>query len=463
MLPSAAAPRADAVTRGRMAMVGATVLGLLGASITWSTGELPADGAVVFGTFLATGTTWVTGALPAHVAGLLAATMLAVTLSTGILTMDRAPALPWGAFLGQALSPAIAMTLAGMMLAQGAARTGVDRLVAARLLGPLLGRPAALLAMVLAIGAVLSMFMSNTATAVLLLAIVLPVVRPLGPGSPTARAIVLAAALGAAIGGLATPIGTTPNVIAYGLMRDAGHGIGVVQWVKLGLPVTAIALAAAMILLRSLAGGFTGWSVPAARTEVPSPGLAGWAWLAVFLGTVVLWSTEPWSGIPIMHSALLPILALPVLGLVRLAEFRGIDWRTLVLLFTGLVLGTAMGATGVAGWLVAWSVPANAPAVAVMGAFCAVSVVLSTFMSNTATANLLVPMALALGDPALAAPCALATAFGSSLAVGLPVSTPPVLLAHATGFVKPGELAMIGVVVGVVGSIAVTAAMALGH
>lgn len=426
-------------------------------------GELPADGAVAFGTFLATGTVWVTGAMPAYAAGLLACAVLAATLSTGLLDEGRAPTVPWSTFPRLALSPAVAMTLAGMMLAQGAARTGVDRMVAAWLLGPLLGRPTALLSMVLAIGAGLSMFMSNTATAVLLLAIVLPVVRPLGPGSRAARAVVLAAALGAAIGGLATPIGTTPNVIAYGLMRHAGHGIGFARWVGLGLPVTAIALVAAMVLVRSLAGGFAGWSFAVARAEVPSPGLAGWAWLAVFLGTVILWSTEPWSGVPIEHSALLPILALPALGLMGAAEWRAVDWRTLLLLFTGLGLGTAMGATGVAEWLVAWSVPTNAPAVAVMGAFCAVSVVLSTFMSNTATANLLVPMALAMGDPELAAPCALATAFGSSLAVGLPVSTPPILLAHATGFVRPRELAMIGVVVGVVGTVAVTAVVAIGR
>jgi sodium-dependent dicarboxylate transporter 2/3/5 len=70
-------------------------------------------------------------------------------------------------------------------------------------------------------------------------------------------------------------------------------------------------------------------------------------------------------------------------------------------------------------------------------------------------------MALALGDPALALPCALASALGSSLAVGLPVSTPPMLLAHATGFVRPRELAMLGVVIGLLGTLAVTASIRL--
>ena len=197
MPPGAAAPRPEAAAYGWTAIAGACLLGVGGAAATWTMGELPADGAVAFGTFLATGTVWVTGAMPAYAAGLLACAVLAATLSTGLLDEGRAPTVPWSTFPRLALSPAVAMTLAGMMLAQGAARTGVDRMVAARLLGPLLGRPAALLSMVLAIGAGLSMFMSNTATAVLLLAIVLPVVRPLGPGSRAARAVVLAAALGA--------------------------------------------------------------------------------------------------------------------------------------------------------------------------------------------------------------------------------------------------------------------------
>ena len=270
-----------------------------------------------------------------------------------------------------------------------------------------------------------------------------------------------AAALGAAVGGLATPIGTSPNVIAYGLIREAGLQVGFLEWAAVGLPVAVAVLLCGALVLRSLADGFRAWTPPARARRLPRPGLAGWTWCAVFLATVVLWSTQPWTAIPIERASLLPIVALPALGLVRAPELRAIDWRTLLLLFAGLVLGAAMGRTGVAAWLVGWSVPATAPDAVVVASFCAVSVVLSTFMSNTATANLLVPMALALGDPALALPCALASALGSSLAVGLPVSTPPMLLAHATGFVRPRELAMLGVVIGVLGTLAVTASIRL--
>jgi sodium-dependent dicarboxylate transporter 2/3/5 len=444
-----------------IAVAVAAAIGIVGAAGCWMSGQLSPEGSVTFGTFLMTGLLWVSGAIPPYVAGVAGAAILSAAIPTGLLAADSAPSVPWMEVVRQAVSPAVVMTLAGMMLALAAARTGMDRVIAERLLGPTLHRPAALLASVLASGALLSMFMSNTATAVLLLAIVVPIVAPMGRESPAARAVVLAAALGAAVGGLATPIGTSPNVIAYGLIREAGLQVGFLQWAAVGLPVAVAVLLCGALVLRSLADGFRAWTPPARARRLPRPGLAGWTWCAVFLATVVLWSTQPWTAIPIERASLLPIVALPALGLVRAPELRAIDWRTLLLLFAGLVLGAAMGRTGVAAWMVGWSVPATAPDAVVVASFCAVSVVLSTFMSNTATANLLVPMALALGDPALALPCALASALGSSLAVGLPVSTPPMLLAHATGFVRPRELAMLGVVIGLLGTLAVTASIRL--
>ena len=456
-------PCANDAVRDRpswLAVCVALASGAAGALGCWISGELSPQGSVAFGTFLMTGILWVTGAVPPYVAGMISVAVIAATLPTGLLP-GGAPTIRWMNIARQGVSPALVMTLAGMMLALGAARTGVDRMIASRLLGPVLGRPAALLVTVLGIGAVMSMFMSNTAAAVLLLAIVVPIVGQMGTASPAARAMVIAAALGPAVGGIATPIGKTPNVIAYGLIRDAGVDFGFLDWLVIGVPIAVVAIVTSALLLRSLARGFPSWLEATPMVAMPRLGLAGWTWCALFAATVILWSTQPWTGIPIEHASLLPIVALPALGLVRGKDLNALDWRTLGLLFAGLVLGMSLGATGVAEWIVAWSVPAAAPHFALVASFCAVSVVLSTFMSNTATSNLLVPIALAIGDREVALPCALASALGSSLAVGLPVSTPPMLLAHATGFVRPRELAMIGLVVGVIGTLAVTAAICL--
>lgn len=439
-------------SRARTGIAIAAAAGCAGAAVAWALGGLRTEGILAFGTFVTTATLWVSGAVPPWAAGALAVAVTAALL----------PTVGWSEIARQSISPAVAMTAAGMLLALGAARTGVDRAIAERLLGPVLGRPVPLLLTVMATGAVLSMFMSNTATAVLLLAIVVPVVAPLGTGSPSARAIVLAAALGAAVGGIATPIGTSPNVVAYGLIRDAGHGLGFARWTLIGLPVAAAALACGVLVLRALAKDFGDWSTPAGRPEAVRIGPGGWAWIAVFGATVALWSTEPWSGIPIGRASLVPIVALPALGLVRGAELRRIDWRTLVLLFAGLVLGMAMGKTGVARWIVDGAIPADASPTPVIAAFCAISVTLSTFMSNTATANLVVPMALAIADPGVAVPCAVAAAMGASLAVGLPVSTPPMLLAFGTGFVRSRELAVLGIALAALGTVAVTIAVSAG-
>lgn len=88
-----------------------------------------------------------------------------------------------------------------------------------------------------------------------------------------------------------------------------------------------------------------------------------------------------------------------------------------------------------------------------IASFCILAVLLSTFVSNTTTAKLLIPMTLALPQEELIIPCSLAAAFGSSLAVALPVSTPPMLLAYGTGIVRPRELLHVGLVLGVVGTL----------
>jgi sodium-dependent dicarboxylate transporter 2/3/5 len=114
-----------------------------------------------------------------------------------------------------------------------------------------------------------------------------------------------------------------------------------------------------------------------------------------------------------------------------------------------------MDRTGLAAWVVADLVSPDSHVLVLTGVFCVAAVMLSTFMSNTAAANLLVPIAIALPDQSLVVPCALASALGSSIAVGLPVSTPPMLLAYSTGMVRTGELLKLGVTVGIAGTLLV--------
>jgi sodium-dependent dicarboxylate transporter 2/3/5 len=348
------------------------------------------------------------------------------------------------------------MTLAGLALAAGASKTGVDRSLANLLLARVLGRPRLLLITLMATGAALSMVVSNTATAVLLLAIIAPLVERLGVRSRSARAMVLAAALGASIGGLATPIGTSTNIIAFSFLREEGHDITFGRWLLVGLPVAAIVLAVGAWWLLRLGCEFSSWRAESPRIEPVTVTRSGWACIVVFAMTLCLWVTQTWTGIPMAVSSLLPLAALPLLGILGPTEIRSIDWSTLLLMGAGLCVGQAMEQTGLARWIVESTIPVGSPAMMLIAAFGLLAVVLSTFMSNTATANLLIPMTLALPRGELIVPCSLAAAMGSSLALSLPVSTPPMLLAYGTGMVRPAELLRLGLLIGAVGLVLTT-------
>jgi sodium-dependent dicarboxylate transporter 2/3/5 len=348
------------------------------------------------------------------------------------------------------------MTLAGLALAAGASKTGVDRSLANLLLARVLGRPRLLLITLMATGAALSMVVSNTATAVLLLAIIAPLVERLGVRSRSARAMVLAAALGASIGGLATPIGTSTNIIAFSFLREEGHDITFGRWLLVGLPVAAIVLAVGAWWLLRLGCEFSSWRAESPRIEPVTVTRSGWACIVVFAMTLCLWVTQTWTGIPMAVSSLLPLAALPLLGILGPTEIRSIDWSTLLLMGAGLCVGQAMEQTGLARWIVESTIPVGSPAMMLIAAFGLLAVVLSTFMSNTATANLLIPMTLALPRGELIVPCSLAAAMGSSLAISLPVSTPPMLLAYGTGMVRPAELLRLGLLIGAVGLVLTT-------
>ncbi len=363
--------------------------------------SLSRAGLATLGVFVFTAVLWVTSAFPPFAVGLLAVALLAIGLGTtalGVSGESGTVLLPWTRLAGEFASTPVVMTLAGMLLATGAARTGVDRAVAARLLGPILGRPRRLLIMIAALGATLSMVMSNTATTVLLLTLIAPLVGPLGAGSRSARAMVLATACGAAVGGLATPIGTTPNVIAFGLLREARLPVSFAWWMLLGVPVVAGVLGVIIWRLQQLAGGFADWRPPPASISRQAVSGLGWAWCAIFVVTISLWISQPWTGIPIAVSSLIPLAALPMLGIVDAGAIREVDWSTVLLLAAGLCLGVAMSDSGLAAWIIARTVPDAAPRAVMVLVFCVISVSLSTFMSNTATTNLLIPMTLFEGD-----------------------------------------------------------------
>ncbi len=395
---------------------------------------------------------WMTEAIPAYAVALLVMALEIAILGRpgGIFATD---AKDWELFIRPFGSPVIWLFFGGFVMAEGAARTGLDRRMASVLLRGFGTRPSVALLILMSVTFVFSMFISNTAATAAMIALVLPLLRTMDDDDPFAKALLLGVPFAANLGGMGTVIGSPPNAIAAGGLASV-NPIGFAEWILVGLP-PAVALFAVVWLflrlryrprIRRLAVEALQDANGAAKLERP--------WhrpfvVLVFVATVLLWMSSPWHGLPTPVVSFLPITAFTVGGVLRSAEIRQLPWEVLLLLAGGLSLGVAVRETGLATWLVTHlPVEALGPAgVALLLAV--VACALSNVMSNTAAANIFVPMGVALGagDPHLVLPIALAC----SCAMCLPVSTPPNAIAYSAGKLRANDFLVGGLIVGVLG------------
>ncbi|MEO1495589.1 MAG: DASS family sodium-coupled anion symporter [Planctomycetota bacterium] len=400
---------------------------------------------------------WVTEAIPAFATSLLAIGLLIATLGRpdGVFATDRKD---WEMFLAPWGSPLIWLFFGGFCLADSAAKTGLDRWLAARTLRLFGQKPGSVLAGVMLVTAVLSMFVSNTATATVVLAMMTPVFAARLKADPVSKAIALGVAFAANIGGMGTIIGTPPNAIAAGLLNSSPSPINFLEWMIIAVPPAALLLVLAwgyLLLVYLRKNAFSDSDPVVFETTIggdPIPPLRQLIVVGTFTVTVGLWMTSPLHGLPTTLVSLVPITALTSFGILTGADIRKLPWDILLLITGGLSLGVAMKATGLAAWAVA-QLPLDgwAPMLMAIG-FAYAAIIMSNLMSNTATANLVLPIAIAVlsatpgADVRLAAPIALA----ASAAMCLPISTPPNAIVYGSGHVATKDLIGGGVIVGLI-------------
>ena len=172
--------------------------------------------------------------------------------------------------------------------------------------------------------------------------------------------------------------------------------------------------------------------------------------LLVFATTVALWMTSSLHGTPSAVISFLPIVLLAVTGVITAKDMRDLPWDVLILLAGGLSLGIAINATGLAAWF-ASQIPSTWTGLPLIIAFCALAVILSNLMSNTATANIMMPIGIALVGMENATYFALPVALACSSAMCLPISTPPNAVAYASGRVVARDFMKIGLLMAVAG------------
>jgi len=425
---------------------------------------------------------WVAEAVPIPVTALL---IPALMVALGVASAKEALA-PFG-------DPVIFLFLGSFVLAGAMSRHGLDRRLAFRILAsPLVGTSTLRLTAAFALlAAGLSMWLSNSATTAMLYPIALGVLGALSrllerqEGRPVdltrlrfGSALMLACAYGASIGGVATPVGSPPNLIALGQLETlAGERIPFFHWMLLGLPLTAVMVVGLLVILRlllppevrSIPGGTAFIAEERAKLGPLSRGEVNV--VAVFALTVALWVLPGLAalvagpaGFAATLSELLPesvvalmavvlLFALPVRWKER--EFTltwheavRVDWGTLLLFGGGLSLGGAMFRTGLAeslGHGLATLTGASST-LALTALFAVVGVFLTEVTSNTATATMLVPLAVAAAGAAGVDPLgpALACALGCSMAFMLPVATPPNAIVYGSGCVSITTMIRVG-------------------
>jgi sodium-dependent dicarboxylate transporter 2/3/5 len=402
---------------------------------------------------------WVTEAIPLYATAVLVILLQVLMLSDQALVGGAGPLPPAASYFAALANPVIILFLGGFLIADGAHKFGLDRNLAAVMLRPFAGNARRSVLGLMAITALLSMFVSNTATAATMFAVVIPILAAL-PAGPARTGVALAIPVAANVGGIGTPVGSPPNAIALGALEAAGQGVSFIGWMLLAVPLMVIVLLFAWwFLTRRYIAADTPLRLELSADFDRSP--AAILFYVIAGATVLLWLTEPFHGISSSTVGFIPVVALLATQVMGADDIRRLQWPVLWLVAGGIALGAGIGNSGLDAWLiglVAWdALPLTLLLLLLVG----VSVGLSTVISNSATANLLVPLALslAIGLPIDPTAVGVMVALACALAMSLPISTPPNAVAYATGEVPTREMVVSGIAVGGFGALLLALAM----
>ena len=421
----------------------------------------------VIAIFVFTALMWILEVIPTWTTSVVAIVSILLTTSNKglgfLITKENVGALTnYKDVMAAFADPVIMLFLGGFVLAFAATKVGLDVQLAKVMLKPFGTNPKTVLLGVLLVIGIFSMFMSNTATAAMMLTFLTPVLATLPKDGGGRISLALAIPIAANIGGMGTPIGTPPNAIALGALQEAGFNITFVGWMLRMVPYVIIMLLFAWFLLMKM------YPFKAKRIELKIEGapvkvtpFQKYVVWVTFALTIILWVGESIFKVNSNIVAMIPFAVFSATGILKARELEHINWAVLWMVAGGFALGTALNQTGLASTLIqiipfaSW----NALIVMLVGGF--ICYFLSNFISNSAAANLVVPILVVVGTAMKDVPSFQALggvpamivgiAISASLAMCLPVSTPPNALAHSTGMITTKQMATVGIILGVVG------------
>ncbi len=388
------------------------------------------------------------------------------------------------AALAPFFDPAVALIFGGFLIGRALSKYDLDKRLALMILSRSASSGSSLILTVMAVSAFLSMWISNTASAAIMIPIALAVISRIQSEevrSKYGKVLVLGVAYAATVGGVATLVGSPPNPLAATYVKSfLGRDLSFISWIPYGLPVVFIMIP---IIWQWLMFRF---DLPKDIEEIRdlkevseneylklgSMSMDQKLVVLIFAGVVALWLTERvpdvvagligWSGHGISSSivALLGGLALLILRLLDEKDVSSeISWSSLLILGSGIVLGGAIIDTGLSTYIAhQLGGLGTLPGIAVIVIIGVVAVLVTMVASNTGAAVILIPIAIPLAtelgiDPIL---ITMVIAIAVSMDFALPTGTPPSTIAYSTGKVELREMVSTGLVVDLIAILVVT-------
>ena len=420
---------------------------------------------------------WITEAIPSWTTSMLIVVLLLLTCSNSSLSCfinesffvsgDTAPVrienignlVSYKSIMAAFANPVIMLFIGGFVIAIVASKMGIDVQLAKVMLSLFGKKSEFVLLGILLITGIFSMFISNTATAAMMLTFMAPVLRQMPADGKGKIALAMAIPIGANVGGIATPIGTPPNAIALGYLRDnLGMDVSFMDWLMVMLPYTIVLLVIAWVLLLLLFPFKQKTIELKIEGETKGGSQLVISYITIF-ATIFLWIFGKPLGLDTNVVAMIPVAVFAITGILTKNDVKNIDWDVLWLVSGGFALGVALKDTNIANDVVAavpfatWS-----PLLVVIGAS-VICWICANIISHTATANLLIPVmtAVAIGMGEALEPLGgaftllMCVTLASSLGMILPISTPPNAIAYSTGLVSTKDMQITGIIMGIVG------------
>lgn len=417
--------------------------------------SLNSDMRGALGILLLAAVLWITEAIPLY------ATSLVIVLSQILMLSEES--VTANEVLAPFFNTIIALFFGGFVLAAALSKYDVDAKLARQMLEIVGKSPKRIMLGLMLITMFLSMWMSNTATTALMMALAFPIYTQIPKEEKFSKAMILGIPFAANIGGMGTPIGTPPNAIIIETLGRNGFRLTFLDWMRIALPLTLVMfLFVYLLLYYAFKPSVKSLDISLKRGTSEGFSRNQKFVLLIFGITVLLWLT---SSLPIVESlfrsagiiALIPAIVFFSVGLLGKEDLASLNWNVLLLMGGGMSLGNAISSTGLDEWLVGLIDHRALGLVLVIAVFSALAIILSTFMSNTATASLLAPIMMLIGldlGPSVSIMASIALA--CSMAMALPVSTPPNAIAYGTEMIDIKDMVLYGSIIGVVGVILLT-------